>query len=623
MLPEILMRYSEGTRILLFALILFLTFKVISRGGKESPILILIPVIMVIRIVLPNAIHPGLIFFYTDWALVVVYIIWCRLDGNISKQELFLFFLLTPGFLLTGILLIAPKITHDILRFPDILILLPFYGYLLSVIHRRKGDGSRSFKLAYIRWPITFFFPLYWMAVLFLGYTHPGIITIGLASFPVFHVFMLLLFNTALQKGERIKFNAEKQLLDLLSRFITSIKEMLYKEDPKLLFSTVTESASRITRSQGALVLMAEDLNADMFHVESVFGEFPDCRRNNTLFKTDDVIDIRKTCFEGSFRSGRMNQRITGTDVKGKKAVVLSAPLQVDNKVFGILSVYKTGKKKDVLLTEQDKNIFSEFSFHVSMAADSILQYLSILEKKEQNQANSLSDSIQSMITVQEAAESDDFRTAVFQDTVPGINTDYFSVLETNRGLTALLADVAGRGIHSSITMVIIRTVFQIAAPAAKNTGKILEWLNRSLIREIQGEHLAGAFVIRGDRDKKSFEYSGCGQLVVFYFRHKSLDLEQLETKNPPLGMDLRTKYSVKQVRTEPGDILIACTDGVPESSAPDGKFFGIENLRRIILENYNLNAADLKKKIQSRLNYFSEGSTPHDDRTLLILKVT
>lgn len=619
---ETLMRYSEGTRIILFTLIFLFTIKVIARGGKESPVLILIPVVMVMRILLPSVLIPDQVYFYTDWLFAVVYIIWCRLDSNVSKQELLLFFLLAPGLLLTGTLLITPKITLKLLQFPDILILLPFYGYLLSIIHRKKEDGSRTFKLSCIRWPVTFFFPLYWTAILFFGYMHPGIITIGLASFPVFHISMLLLFDSALQKQERIAFKTGEKLLDLWSRFIISIKQMLSEEDPKLLFSTVTESAADITNSEGAIVLMAEDLNINSFHVASVFGEFPDCRRDNTLYSSEDRIDIRDTCFEGVFRSGRMNQRKTDTQGNSQKAAVLSVPLQVDNKVFGILSVYKKGKKKTVLFSEQDMYIFGEFSSRVALAADSILQYLNILEKKEQNQANTLSDSIQSMITVHETVESDDFKTAVFQDTVPGINTDYVSVLDTKRGITALIADVAGKGIHSSITMVIIRTVFQIAAPAAKSTAKILEWLNRSLIRGIEGEHLAGGFVVRFDSGKKVIEYSGCGQLEVFYFRHKSLKLEQLETKNPPLGIDNRAKYPAKQVKTGPGDIFIACTDGIPETSAPDGQFFGIEKLRRIIMENYNLTAADLKKKIQSRLRFFSEGSTPHDDRTLLILKV-
>jgi len=92
---------------------------------------------------------------------------------------------------------------------------------------------------------------------------------------------------------------------------------------------------------------------------------------------------------------------------------------------------------------------------------------------------------------------------------------------------------------------------------------------------------------------------------------------EELRPTGPAVGMMLDAKFSIKEVRLEPGDILIGFTDGVTEALSPGGEFFGKKRLRSI-LEQPAASATELLERIKTSLSVYTENATQNDDITLL-----
>jgi len=71
-----------------------------------------------------------------------------------------------------------------------------------------------------------------------------------------------------------------------------------------------------------------------------------------------------------------------------------------------------------------------------------------------------------------------------------------------------------------------------------------------------------------------------------------------------------------------PGDQLVLYTDGITEAQNPKGQMFGLDRLD-LVLENCSVTASDLLKSVLEAVDEFTEGRPAHDDRTVLVAKIS
>jgi len=60
----------------------------------------------------------------------------------------------------------------------------------------------------------------------------------------------------------------------------------------------------------------------------------------------------------------------------------------------------------------------------------------------------------------------------------------------------------------------------------------------------------------------------------------------ELATGGTVIGPLVEVKFQRGVVHMEPGDVLVACTDGILDRRSPDGEFFGEARLRRLVEES-------------------------------------
>jgi sigma-B regulation protein RsbU (phosphoserine phosphatase) len=89
-----------------------------------------------------------------------------------------------------------------------------------------------------------------------------------------------------------------------------------------------------------------------------------------------------------------------------------------------------------------------------------------------------------------------------------------------------------------------------------------------------------------------------------------------------PLGVFPDERYHEATHQLVPGDQLVLYTDGITEAANAADELFGLSRLDKV-LENCAVGASDLLRSVVAAVEQFTGGAPAHDDRTLLVAKIS
>jgi phosphoserine phosphatase RsbU/P len=147
------------------------------------------------------------------------------------------------------------------------------------------------------------------------------------------------------------------------------------------------------------------------------------------------------------------------------------------------------------------------------------------------------------------------------------------------------LADVSGHGIAASVSAISLHTFLLTNLDSSLATIPLIEKVNKFCCNEFPEQVYCSLVLLRVSPQTRMVELVVAGHPPVLL--HRSLGvIEELESVIPPLGLfyDLPEGWSSKQFMLEPGDRLIAYTDGIIETRDTDGQFFTLDALHKAVL---------------------------------------
>ena len=153
----------------------------------------------------------------------------------------------------------------------------------------------------------------------------------------------------------------------------------------------------------------------------------------------------------------------------------------------------------------------------------------------------------------------------------------------------------------------------------------LLEHVNRRLATALHGRERGFRHrLLRHLRPRpREFVYSCAGHNPPQLKRCSLGQVDSLEeVGGPPLGLFDDIEYAQATLTLRPGDILVLYTDGVTEAMDARNKQFGLEQLNAV-LARCDLGAAAMRDAILEAVGRFTGGDAAHDDRTLLVAKVS
>ncbi len=99
--------------------------------------------------------------------------------------------------------------------------------------------------------------------------------------------------------------------------------------------------------------------------------------------------------------------------------------------------------------------------------------------------------------------------------------------------------------------------------------------------------------------------------------------LQDLEVTGPAIGIFPNATFSSLRTQLQPGDVMVAYTDGLTDARSPDQTSWGSEGLRNVLreLQGNGLEASVWVKAITERVYAHIDREDQFDDLTLMVLR--
>ncbi len=186
--------------------------------------------------------------------------------------------------------------------------------------------------------------------------------------------------------------------------------------------------------------------------------------------------------------------------------------------------------------------------------------------------------------------------------------------------LGIVLGDVSGKGSAAALYGAVATGILRSIAAQKLQPAEFLKQMNGHLCeRRIEARYMTMCFAT-WQKGRQKLRLANAGQSQPFLWKNGRT--EKLDLTGFPLGLYEDATYDETGYTLEAGDILVFHSDGLAESSSPDGQFFGTERLREAITRHHELSANDLADHLLAEVDVFTVNAPLSDDRTLVVLKV-
>lgn len=200
---------------------------------------------------------------------------------------------------------------------------------------------------------------------------------------------------------------------------------------------------------------------------------------------------------------------------------------------------------------------------------------------------------------------------------------DYFDFIPmTDGSLVIAVADAKGHGFSSALVMALTRAYVRCFAAMQLELDDILDRVNQMLFKDLEHGHFVTLFLARLHPRHQALSYASAGHALGFVFLDSGYMKCLLDSTGPPLGLFSTSKFSLQQaIPLDPGEIAVFLTDGVTESTTPDGHEFGAQRVLDYVLAHSYDSASSIADGIYHAARAFVQGDPQDDDITSVIIK--
>jgi serine phosphatase RsbU (regulator of sigma subunit) len=200
------------------------------------------------------------------------------------------------------------------------------------------------------------------------------------------------------------------------------------------------------------------------------------------------------------------------------------------------------------------------------------------------------------------------------------LSGDFFKVMELDSALGLTVGDIAGKGLTAGIWQAHLMSLIRRCARRHSDPAAAVAEVNAELCQDQDEPPIAALFFARLEPQTNEVAYCNAGLPAPLLLRHNKT-VEQLEKGGPMLGALQNAAYESGRVRLNPGDMLLAYSDGVTECRNSQDEEFEI---RRLSAAANAVGGASANQVLFSTLGTvldFADVCSPEDDLTLLVIR--
>jgi serine phosphatase RsbU (regulator of sigma subunit) len=325
---------------------------------------------------------------------------------------------------------------------------------------------------------------------------------------------------------------------------------------------------------------------------------------------------------------GDMSSIHTGTIALGIRHV-LCLPLRIaryaqkssessgGQKRIGVL--YLDSRQKGTLLSETTRSGVDTLAAEAAVAIENARLYREEIEKLRLEQELNIAAQIQQALLPEPRYAGRGVEVAAVSVPCRAIGGDFFDYVELpDRGFGFALGDVAGKGPSAALLTAAIQGVFSSRAPEGDSPAHTIASVNQAVIRRaVQARFVTMTYGVVDGQGRLTYCNGGHNPPLLI----KRYETRRLEQGGTVLGLFPQATYDEETVQLEPGDVIVAFSDGVSESMNLAGDQYEESRIEACVRSNLDKSPSEILEALLADVRTFSEGTPQHDDLTALILK--
>jgi phosphoserine phosphatase RsbU/P len=364
----------------------------------------------------------------------------------------------------------------------------------------------------------------------------------------------------------------------------------------------------KLARARGKVTLSGKSFDTSRKIPETVFAT-----GQQTI--VEDLLD------------GDIAQLHTGTVALGIRQV-LCTPLRLvryveraDQKgadeIIGVL--YLDSRERGALRSAHAQSALETLSAEAALAIENARLYREALDKAKFEQELKVAAAIQQSLLPVANREGAFFSTAAASIACRAVGGDFFDYVDlpTNQ-FGFILGDVAGKGSPAALLAAAVLGMFSAEATYQARAAPLLTRLNRGLFRRsIEARFLTAFYGMLGPEG--SLTYCNAGHNAPLLV--SASGIRRLETGGVVLGLFDNASFEEETVSLEPGDLVVAFSDGVTEAMNPEFEEFTDERLLECATTHRGKTPQEVLDALLADVHAFCAGATQSDDITVVMVR--
>jgi phosphoserine phosphatase RsbU/P len=307
-----------------------------------------------------------------------------------------------------------------------------------------------------------------------------------------------------------------------------------------------------------------------------------------------------------------------GVEVRSELVV----PLLLQDRLIGVLDLESTEPHAFTVDHERLLNILGSY---IAVALENSRLFAESRENQDRLQ-NDLETAreIQRQLLPSGAREIPGLDVATAYVPARELGGDFYDLLPYGVGRLAIVnGDVSGKGtaaaLFGSLAIGILR---ELVHESEASAAEMLDQLNgRLLAARLDARFIAMQFAIY-DAALRELNVANAGGTLPLLIRNG--EVTEINVTGMPLGLLPEAEFDEQTLALIPGDIVVFASDGIQESMNKDQEEFGVDRLKALLAtvapEDPGYTVA--QRIVKATDEHAGLGRPPHDDRTLLILRV-
>ena len=461
--------------------------------------------------------------------------------------------------------------------------------------------------------------------------------------------------NRRLEEADRLRQREESQagadasgaydtkILELSREFMLEASKSYEGEDGMQgLLDNINKTIMEQIKADGGAILMVDDFE-DLITVKAFEGDFPPPYKlpNDMPHKPVRVatnfkfasFPLRDNIF-GEVASSGVAELITNPNAdtriyqNGPEEFLecgsyIVVPMKIQDTVIGVTAFAR--KHGAELFSNGDLRIAMTLSDFAAAAIRNVVMVSDIIETSKQKKETEISGNIQNLLKPAKLPVIPGIQISTIWSPAAGVCGDCYDVIVSRKDrVSFMLTDIAGKGINSTMIMVMVRSMLRLVVNTTQSAAKILTWVNKGICGEsFSSDHFGSAMLMNYNPGTKEIQFSVGGSIPVYRYDSEAGSFSQISVNDEPIGVEKATEYKDYVQKLNSGDIIVAYTDGVVETLNEGGQPYSSESLLKLIGANHDKSSKDLTKLVKDDIKKFSGSAAQHDDETLLLFKVS